>query len=58
MDPGAKDVFFTVVNGLIQSIRLPCSAQNASGVDADDAYMLPYLVASAWARRAQSAGTP
>src|SRR4249919_2514750 len=56
--PGAKDVFFTFVNGLIQSIRLPCSAQNTSGVDADAAYMLAYFAASACAPRAQSAGTP
>src|SRR6476660_2761351 len=56
--PGSKDVFFTFVNGLIQSIRLPCSAQNVSGVEIDDAYMLLYFAASACARRAQSAGTP
>src|SRR5882724_11427194 len=55
--PGSKDVFFTFVNGLIQSIRLPCAAQNASGVDADEAYILPYFAASACARRAQSVGT-
>src|SRR6478736_2806361 len=55
--PGPKDVFFTFVNGLIQSIRLPCVAQNVSGAETDDAYMLPYFVASACARRAQSAGT-
>ncbi|MGY2939423.1 hypothetical protein ACVWXL_006784 [Bradyrhizobium sp. GM22.5] len=45
--PGAKEVFFTFVNGLIQSIRLPCSAQKASGVDTDEAYMLLYFAASA-----------
>src|SRR6478672_8944428 len=56
--PGWNDVFFTFVNGLIQSIRLPCVAQNVSGAETDDAYMLPYFVASACARRAQSAGTP
>src|SRR6266705_7186170 len=55
--PGSKDVFFTFVNGLIQSIRLPCSAQNVSVVETDDAYMLPYFAASTCARRAQSAGT-
>src|SRR6476620_4005495 len=56
--PGSKDVFFTFVNGLIQSIRLPCSAQKTSGVDAEEAYMLSYFAASACANRAQSAGTP
>ena len=25
---GSKEVFFTLVKGLIQSMRLPCSAQN------------------------------
>src|SRR5881275_990569 len=55
--PGSNDVFFTLVNGLIQSIRLPCSAQNASGVKRDDAYMLAYFAASICALRAQSSGT-
>src|SRR4051794_40057580 len=55
--PGANDVFFTLVNGLIQSIRLPCAAQNVSGTKTDEAYMLVYFAASTCARRAHSAGT-
>ena len=43
--PGAKEVFFTLVNGLIQSIPLPCSAQNVSGVETDDSCILTYFVA-------------
>ena len=43
--PGSNDVFFTFVNGLIQSIRRPCSAQNASGAETDDACMRAYCAA-------------
>ena len=37
--PGSKLVFFTVENGVIQSMRLPCSAQNAFGSATDAAYI-------------------
>ena len=33
--PGANDVFFTFVKGLIQSNTFACSAQNASGSSTD-----------------------
>ena len=38
MLPGSNEVFFTRVNGLIQSTRRACSAQNPSGSDTLAAY--------------------
>jgi len=31
----SKEVFLTFVNGVIQSMRLPCSPQKASGLETD-----------------------
>ena len=48
-EPGVKLVFLTLVKGLIQSMRLPCSAQNASGFETDSAYIALYCSAVTWA---------
>src|SRR6266404_6043291 len=55
--PGANDEFSTLLNGLIQSTRLACSAQNPSGSLTERAYMSRYLASSAQARLVHSAGT-
>ena len=43
MLPGANDVFSTLWNGLIQSTRLPCSAQKPLGSLTERAYISRYL---------------
>src|SRR3979409_452657 len=55
--PGANDEFSTLVKGLIQPMRLACSAQNPLGSLTERAYMLRYLASSSQARFAHSAGT-
>ena len=55
--PGAKEVFLTLENGLIQSRRLACSAQNPFGSLIERAYISWYLASSMKARFCQSAGT-
>src|ERR1700716_2529089 len=57
MLPGANEVFSTLVKGLIQPMRLACSAQNLLGSVIERAYMLLYLAWSPQARLAHSAGT-
>src|SRR5580658_6559193 len=57
MSPGSYEVFSTLVKGLIQSMRLACSAQKASESEIDRAYISRYLVSSTQARFAHSAGT-
>jgi hypothetical protein len=49
-------VFFTLVKGLIQVMRLACSPQNLFGSAIDAAYISLYLASFAQARFAQSAG--
>ena len=44
----SKDVFFTFVKGVIQSKRLPCSAQKALGSLKDAAYIVSYVILLAW----------
>ena len=41
--PGANDEFLTLVNGLIQSMRLACSAQKPLGSLIERAYISWYL---------------
>src|SRR6266849_10990208 len=55
--PGAKDAFSTLVNGLIQPMRLPCSAQKPLGSLTERAYIWRYLAWSTHARLAHSADT-
>src|SRR3977135_1621940 len=55
--PGAKEAFSTLWNGLIQPIRLACSAQKALGSATEFAYISRYLASSTNARLAQSADT-
>jgi hypothetical protein len=55
--PGSKEEFSTLVKGLIQPIRLPCSAQKPLGSLTERAYMSRYLGPSIQARLAHSAGT-
>src|ERR1700744_2109304 len=50
MLPGANEVFSTLVNGLIQSTRLACSAQKPLGSLTERAYMSRYL---AWSTKAR-----
>src|SRR3954447_2713409 len=57
MLPGANDEFSTFVKGLIQSIRLPCSAQKPSGSEIDRAYISRYFASSTQPRLVHSAGT-
>src|SRR5882757_10796363 len=57
MLPGANEVFSTLVNGLIQSMRLACSAQNPLGSEIERAYISRYLGWSIKARLAHSADT-
>ena len=57
MLPGAKEVFSTLVNGLIQSTRLACSAQKPLGSLTERAYISRYLAWSTKARLAHSADT-
>src|SRR6266436_9710045 len=57
MLPGAKETFSTLWNGLIQPIRLPCSAQKPLGSDTERAYISRYLASSTKARLAHSADT-
>ena len=53
----AKEVFLTLLKGLIQWMRLACSAQNAFGSLIEAAYMSRYLASSMKARFFHSAGT-
>src|SRR5215469_18451209 len=55
--PGAKDQFPTLCGAFIQSSRLACSAQKASGSEAERAYISLYLAWSIQARFDHSAGT-
>src|SRR5215212_8836151 len=55
--PGAKETFSTLWNGLIQPMRLPCSAQKALGSATELAYIARYLASSTKARLAQSDDT-
>src|SRR5882672_8855394 len=55
--PGANDEFSTLVNGLIQPMRLASSAQNPLGSLTERAYISLYLASSIRARLAQSADT-
>ncbi len=55
--PGAKEMFSTLVNGLIQPIRLAWSAQKPFGSETERAYISRYLASSMKARLAQSADT-
>src|SRR5580698_947046 len=55
--PGSKDAFSTLVKGLIQPMRLACSAQKALGSLTDCAYISRYLASFTQARVAHSAGT-
>src|SRR6201992_261315 len=57
MLPGANEVFSTLLNGLIQSMRLACSAQKAEGSVTERAYISRYLAWSTKARLAQSDDT-
>src|SRR3984885_10353810 len=53
--PGAKDAFSTLVNGLIQPMRLACSLQKPLGSLIECSYILRYLASSTKARLAHSA---
>ena len=55
--PGPNEVFFTLVYGLIQSMRLPISPQNPCGSSTERLYIAWYFVLSTQARLAHSAGT-
>src|SRR4051812_9379764 len=55
--PGVKEAFSTLWNGLIQPIRLPCSAQKALGSATELAYIWRYLASSTKARLDPSADT-
>src|SRR4029079_10634617 len=57
MLPGANETFSTLVKGLIQPTRLPCSAQKPLGSETDRAYISRYLASSMNARLDQSAAT-
>src|ERR1700680_3000675 len=57
MLPGAKDAFSTLVKGLIQPMRLPCSAQKPLGALIERAYIARYLSGSTHARLVHSADT-
>src|SRR6266849_2816233 len=57
MLPGANDVFSTLVKGLIQPMRLACSAQNLFVSLTERAYISRYLASSAQARLDHSADT-
>src|SRR6195256_6480214 len=57
MLPGAKDEFSTLLNGLIQPMRLASSAQKPSASLTERAYMSRYLASSTQARFVQSADT-
>src|SRR6266700_6908097 len=56
MLPGAKETFSTLWNGLIQPIRLPCSAQKPLGSETERAYISLYLACSIQARFDHSPG--
>ena len=53
---GAKEVFLTLVNGLIQSMRLACSAQKPFGSATERSYISWYLASLMKARCFHSAG--
>src|SRR3979490_213352 len=55
--PGSYDEFSTLLNGLIQPIRLASSAQNPSASLTERAYMSRYLASSTQARFVHSADT-
>src|SRR3984885_4024317 len=55
--PGAKEAFSTLVNGLIQPMRLACSLQKPLGSLIERAYISRYLAWSTKARLAHSADT-
>src|ERR1700709_1617649 len=55
--PGAKDEFSTLVNGLIQPIRLASSVQKPLGSLTERAYMSRYFAPSTQARFVHSADT-
>src|SRR5271155_1722131 len=57
MWPGANDAFSTLLNGLIQPMRLACSDQNPLGSLTECAYIFWYLAWSTQARLAHCAGT-
>src|ERR1700750_1628732 len=57
MLPGANEEFSTLVNGLIQPMRLASWPQNALGSCTERAYMSRYLAPSTQARFAHSADT-
>src|SRR3981189_1846599 len=54
--PGSTDAFSTLLNGLIQPMRLASSAQKPLGSLTERAYMSRYLASSTQARLAHSAG--
>jgi hypothetical protein len=45
--PESKQVFFTLANGLIQSIRLPWYSQKLSGSEIENPYISLYIAAFA-----------
>src|SRR5215813_799496 len=53
----SKDVFFTLVNGLNQSMGFASAAQKPSGSLIERSYMAAYLALSTWARLRHSPGT-
>src|SRR5215472_10427033 len=53
----SNEVFLTLENGVIQSIRSPCSAQNPFGSVTERLYIRLYLAAFTQARFAHWAGT-
>src|SRR4030081_2772063 len=55
--PGAKETFSTLWNGLIQPMRLACSAQKALGSETERAYICWYLASSTKARLVHSVDT-
>src|ERR1700691_2394618 len=55
--PGANEVFSILVGGLIQPMRLACSAQKPLGSLTERAYISLYLAESIKARLAQSPDT-
>src|ERR1700710_1281883 len=54
---GSHETSLTLVNGLIQSRHLACSAQNPAGSCTDCVYIAPYLARSISARSRHSDGT-
>src|SRR5881227_4366234 len=55
--PGANEEFSTLLNGLIQPMRLACSAQKPFGSLTERAYISRYLASSTQARFAHSEAT-